>query len=79
MITCESPNLVAFQTDCAYQPTLKYYKLSPAWALALPAIAMFYTAATVDSALRYWSGRGGAWKGRFQATGNAQGSTVTES
>jgi len=63
----------------AYQPTLKYYKLSPAWALALPAIAMFYTAATVDSALRYWSGRGGAWKGRFQATGDAQGSTVTGS
>lgn len=63
----------------AYQPTLKYYKLSPAWALALPGIAMFYTAATVDSALRYWSGRGGAWKGRFQATGNAQGSTVSGS
>jgi hopene-associated glycosyltransferase HpnB len=56
----------------AYQPTLRYYRLSPGWALALPAIAMFYTAATVDSALRYWSGRGGAWKGRFQA----QGSTV---
>jgi hopene-associated glycosyltransferase HpnB len=61
----------------AYQPTLRYYRLSPAWALALPAIAMFYTAATVDSALRYWSGRGGAWKGRFQATGDAQGSAVT--
>jgi hopene-associated glycosyltransferase HpnB len=59
----------------AYQPTLQYYRLSPAWALALPAIAMFYTAATVDSALRYWSGRGGAWKGRFQASG----STVSES
>ena len=54
----------------AYQPTLQYYRLSPAWALALPAIAMFYTAATVDSALRYWSGRGGAWKGRFQASGS---------
>jgi len=63
----------------AYQPTLKYYRLSPAWALALPAIAMFYTAATVDSALRYWSGRGGAWKGRFQAAANASGSTVTGS
>jgi hopene-associated glycosyltransferase HpnB len=63
----------------AYQPTLRYYRLSPAWALALPAVAMFYTAATVDSALRYWSGRGGAWKGRFQAAGNAQGSTVSGS
>jgi hopene-associated glycosyltransferase HpnB len=57
----------------AYQPTLRYYRLSPAWAVALPAIAMFYTAATVDSALRYWSGRGGAWKGRFQASGSTVG------
>jgi hopene-associated glycosyltransferase HpnB len=57
----------------AYQPTLRYYRLSPAWALALPAIAMFYTAATVDSAVRYWSGRGGAWKGRFQASGSTVG------
>jgi hopene-associated glycosyltransferase HpnB len=55
----------------AYQPTLRYYRMSPFWALALPAVAMFYTAATVDSARRYWSGRGGAWKGRFQASGSA--------
>jgi hopene-associated glycosyltransferase HpnB len=51
----------------AYQPTLRYYRLSPGWALVLPLVALFYTAATVDSALRYWSGRGGAWKGRLQA------------
>jgi hopene-associated glycosyltransferase HpnB len=63
----------------AYQPTLRYYRLSPAWALALPAIAMFYTAATVDSALRYWSGRGGAWKGRFQAAGQTSEGTVSGS
>jgi hopene-associated glycosyltransferase HpnB len=71
--------VATFMMLFAYQPTLRYYRLSPAWALALPAIAMFYTAATVDSAVRYWSGRGGAWKGRFQATGNAQGSAVTGS
>jgi hopene-associated glycosyltransferase HpnB len=51
----------------AYQPILRYHRLSPLWALALPLVAAFYTAATVDSALRYWSGRGGAWKGRMQA------------
>lgn len=61
----------------AYQPTLRYHRLSPLWALALPLIAIFYTAATIDSALRYWSGRGGQWKGRLQArgltSGNAEG------
>jgi hopene-associated glycosyltransferase HpnB len=51
----------------AYQPTLRYHRLSALWALAMPAIATFYTAATIDSALRYWSGRGGQWKGRIQA------------
>jgi hopene-associated glycosyltransferase HpnB len=75
ILACAATLMMLF----AYQPTLRYYRLSPAWALALPAVAMFYTAATVDSALRYWSGRGGAWKGRFQAAGNAQGSTVSGS
>ena len=51
----------------AYQPTLRYHRLSALWALAMPAVASFYTAATIDSALRYWSGRGGQWKGRMQA------------
>jgi hopene-associated glycosyltransferase HpnB len=61
----------------AYQPTLRYHRLSPLWALAMPLVASFYTAATIDSALRYWSGRGGQWKGRMQAqrltTGGAEG------
>jgi hypothetical protein len=56
---------------------LRYHRLSALWALALPLVASFYTAATIDSALRYWSGRGGQWKGRMQAqglsTGNAEG------
>lgn len=52
----------------AYQPTLRYHRLSPLWALALPLVASFYAAATIDSALRYWSGRGGQWKGRMQAS-----------
>jgi hopene-associated glycosyltransferase HpnB len=35
--------------------------------VALPAIAAVYVAFTFDSAYQYWRGRGGYWKGRFQA------------
>ena len=35
--------------------------------LLLPLAALFYTAATIGSAIQYWRGRGGNWKGRFQA------------
>jgi hypothetical protein len=33
----------------------------------LPCIAVAYTAFTLDSALEHVRGRGGHWKGRFQA------------
>ena len=32
----------------------------------LPLTAAFYTFATVESAVRYWRGSGGMWKGRVQ-------------
>jgi hopene-associated glycosyltransferase HpnB len=48
----------------SYLPTLRAYKLSSGRAFTLPLIALFYSLMTVDSALRYWRGRGGAWKGR---------------
>lgn len=48
----------------AYLPTIRFYKCSPLLAFCLPAIAFLYTLMTVDSALRHWQGRGGAWKGR---------------
>lgn len=51
-----------------YLPTVRYYRLVPLWALALPAAAVFYMGATLVSAVRYWSGRGGQWKGRTQDT-----------
>jgi hypothetical protein len=51
----------------AFQPVLRFYRLSPLWGPALPAIAAFYLAFTVDSAYQHWRGRGGAWKGRVQA------------
>jgi hypothetical protein len=50
-----------------FQPMLRFYRRSPAWGLALPAIAMFYGACTVLSAWRHHRGRGGMWKGRVQA------------
>jgi hopene-associated glycosyltransferase HpnB len=51
----------------AFQPTLRFYRLSPLWGIALPAIAFCYTLFTLDSALQYARGKGGLWKGRVQA------------
>jgi hopene-associated glycosyltransferase HpnB len=51
----------------AFQPTLRFYRLSPLWGLALPAIASLYMLYTLDSAYQYTRGRGGHWKGRAQA------------
>jgi hopene-associated glycosyltransferase HpnB len=50
----------------AYAPTLRFYGRSVAWAPLLPLIAVFYISATFDSALAYWTGRGGMWKDRVQ-------------
>ena len=47
-----------------YVPTLRYYRLSPAWALTLPLIGTLYLAMTWHSALRDWGGRRSVWKGR---------------
>lgn len=51
----------------AYQPTLRFYRRSPLWGIALPAIALQYMLFTLDSAYLYVRGRGGSWKGRMQA------------
>lgn len=50
----------------AYLPMVRFYKRSVFWSLSLPAVALFYAGATVHSAIQYWRGRGGAWKGRVQ-------------
>lgn len=55
----------------AYYPTLRLYKGSMLLAFCLPAFAFLYTLMTLDSALRHWQGKGGAWKGRvYSATTN---------
>jgi hopene-associated glycosyltransferase HpnB len=56
----------------AFQPTLRFYRLSPLWGLALPAIALQYMLFTLDSALQYVQGQGGSWKGRAQANVSEQ-------
>jgi hopene-associated glycosyltransferase HpnB len=56
----------------SFQPTLRFYRLSPIWGMALPAIAFLYMLYTIDSAIQYVSGRGGDWKGRAQANVSAR-------
>ena len=48
----------------SFLPTLRRYRQNPLWAWALPLIALFYMAATLDSALQHWRGGGARWKGR---------------
>ncbi len=51
----------------AFQPMLRFYRRSPLWGVALPAIAAFYAGCTLLSAWQHHRGRGGMWKGRAQA------------
>jgi len=55
-----------------FQPTLRFYGLPPLWGLALPAIAGAYLVFTVQSAIASIRGKGGLWKGRFQAAAGAK-------
>ena len=50
----------------AYLPMVRFYRLNPLWSLVLPLTAIFYMGATMHSAIKYWAGRGGEWKGRAQ-------------
>lgn len=54
-----------------YLGTVRFYRLSPLWVPLLPVAAVLYTYATWISAVRYWLGRGGQWKGRAQAAGTS--------
>jgi hopene-associated glycosyltransferase HpnB len=48
----------------SYVPTLLYYELSPGWALLMPLTGALYLGMTWSSALRFWRGEAGRWKGR---------------
>ncbi len=52
-----------------FLPTLRRYRSSSLWGVALPAIGLFYLGATVASAMRYYAGRGGGWKNRVYPAG----------
>jgi hopene-associated glycosyltransferase HpnB len=51
----------------SFMPTLKFYRQSLLWSVALPGIASLYLYYTLNSAYQYLRGRGGQWKGRIQA------------
>ncbi|NET08996.1 MAG: glycosyl transferase family 2 [Merismopedia sp. SIO2A8] len=48
----------------AYSPSIRFYQCPIWFAFCLPGVALLYTLMTLDSALRYWRGQGGQWKGR---------------
>lgn len=50
----------------SYLPIVRFYRRSALWSLLLPLMAAFYAGATLYSAVLYWQGRGGEWKGRVQ-------------
>ncbi len=50
--------------SASYVPTLRRFGQSPAWAVLLPAVAVFYMAATLSSAVDHHRGRGVVWKRR---------------
>jgi hopene-associated glycosyltransferase HpnB len=52
-----------------YLPALRFYRRAWFSAPLLPLVALFYAGATVHSAVSYWSGAGGRWKGRVQDSG----------
>jgi len=48
----------------AYAPMLSFYRIGPWRAPLLPAVALLFLGATLDSARRHRKGKGGLWKGR---------------
>jgi hypothetical protein len=47
---------------------VRYYDLSPTWALLLPVTGALYLAMTWSSAIRYWRGVRSKWKNRTYET-----------
>ena len=52
----------------SFQPMLRFYRLSPFWGLALPAIALAFMYYTLASAYDHARGRNGQWKGRVHVS-----------
>lgn len=56
-----------FLMAISFTPILRFYGRSLLWGVALPLIGACYTAFTLQSAIQFWRGKGGMWKGRAQA------------
>ncbi|NEQ78033.1 MAG: glycosyltransferase [Okeania sp. SIO2C9] len=56
----------------AYLPIVRFYQLSPIYAMSLPTVALIYTLITIDSAWRHLRGRGSHWKGRTYSPEKSQ-------
>ena len=56
--------LASFAMWISYLSTLRFYGLSPLWALALPLTGALFLAMTWGSALRYYRRRAPPWRGR---------------
>ena len=54
---------LCIQAVC-YLPILRYYSISPIYALSLPLVAMFYLLFTLSSAYCYYFDKGATWKER---------------
>jgi hopene-associated glycosyltransferase HpnB len=48
----------------SFMPTLRFYRVSPLWSIALPGVALLYLYYTLYSAYQFLRRRGGQWKGR---------------
>jgi len=49
----------------AYLPIVRFYQLSPIYAMGLPTVALIYISIAIHSAWRDWQGGGSYWKGRI--------------
>jgi hopene-associated glycosyltransferase HpnB len=57
--------LAWLQMALALQPTLRFYRVSSWWGVALPVIAGAYLVFMLDSAWQHLRGKGSEWKGRL--------------
>ena len=48
----------------SFIPTLRFYRVSRLWSVALPGVALLYLYYTLNSAYQFLRRRGGQWKGR---------------
>lgn len=67
LITASLGGITWLIMSLTFLPMVKFYRVNPLWLFGLPLITIIYLGATIDSALRYHTGKGGQWKGRAQA------------